>query len=187
MVQLSLNTWFCEENTASFEFFVYVEKLTTIELHLRFNFSNPLRISIGKRPDTMEITVKDTNLFVSKYTGKTMIRDALIEVDLPRQFPDDYDSLALVSNYSNALEVSYTSTSTASILFTFLLGVTLKPLWHFKNAMQISSYLRHVAYMPANVNEILDSMNDAVTFKPVYDWVVDTGVTKVNKHKDEIR
>ena len=67
-----------------------------------------------------------------------------------------------------------------------MLGITLKPLWHFKNAMQISAYLRHVAYLPANVHKILKSMNDAATFKPVHDWVFDTGVTKVYKHKDEI-
>ena len=41
--------------------------------------------------------------------------------------------------------------------------------------------------MPANVLKMLKSINNAVTFKPFYDWVIDTGLSKVKKHKDEIR
>ena len=79
----------------------------------------------------------------------------------------------MLEQSGGALEATYTSCGSLTLVATFFLGITLKPLWNFKNAMQIVAYLRHLAYMPANVNTWLISLNDAVTFKPVKDYFIE--------------
>ena len=74
---------------ASLEFFVAIEKFTPWELLLRFKFSNPLSISIGKNPDVLRITLIDPTLFISQRTGKTMDAGYEIISEIPRQYPNE--------------------------------------------------------------------------------------------------
>ena len=163
-----------------FEFFVYVDKLTPFELQLRFEFSRPLSISIGSYSEVMRISVINPNLFISKKTGKTLVGGVIDGSTIPRQFKNQ-DEFNLMEQSNGALEVTYQSCGSLTLFATFLLGVSLKPLWNFKNAMQIIAYLRHLAYMPANVDSMLTSLNDAVTFKPVKDYIFEEHLIPTNE------
>ena len=61
-----------------FEFYVSVEKFTPRELFLRFDFTNPLSISIGKNPDILRTMIINPDLFISKKTGKTVLKGTSI-------------------------------------------------------------------------------------------------------------
>jgi hypothetical protein len=39
---------------------------------LKFNFANPLHISIGRKPDILIAKVIDPNLFISQITGEAI-------------------------------------------------------------------------------------------------------------------
>ena len=53
--------------------------------------------------------------------------------------------------------------------------------------MDVFAYLRHVGSMPANVSEILQSLHDAVTLKPVYVRISDWAVEAVDDAEDDLR
>ena len=50
--------------------------------------------------------------------------------------------------------------------------------------MQVIAYMRHLEYMPANVNSMLVSLNNAVTFKPVYEWIAHSTLGKQTNASD---
>ena len=67
-----------------FEFFVSLKELTSWNLLLKVNFTNPLSISIGKQPDILITTIIDPRLFISRNTGKTLVGGTRIVTELPR-------------------------------------------------------------------------------------------------------
>ena len=82
----------------------------------------------------MRTAVIDPNLFISKATGKTLIGGVIGENEIPRQFPDT-ESLVKLEKTGDAIEVSYQTTGSLTFFATFVIGVSLKPLWNFKNEM----------------------------------------------------
>ena len=91
-----------------FEFFVFVEAFTPWELTLRFEFSSPLSISIGKNPDILRTTVINPKLFISKNSGKTMAGGSASTINtvMPRQYPNEAEFI-LIETTAETLEVSY--------------------------------------------------------------------------------
>ena len=65
------------------------------------------------------------------------------------------------------------SASTQTIGFSQLivaipLALSLKSLWFLMNMMQVVAYLRHIEHLPANVETILESLDDAIGFKFIF-------------------
>ena len=57
---------------------------------LRFTFESPLSVSIGDEPDILTLEFVDTELFVSKESGKSIESDtSLIKKQLPKQFKSE--------------------------------------------------------------------------------------------------
>ena len=69
-------------------FDVYIRSIQDDNMMLDFIFDNPLSISIGKRPDIMNIKFVEPSLFISKETGKALPAETLISKTIPKQFPD---------------------------------------------------------------------------------------------------
>ena len=67
-----------------FGFTVAMLSLTEFELVLKFEFSFPLSMSIGKSPEIMRTTIINPNLFTSKATGMTLIGGVVSTNELPR-------------------------------------------------------------------------------------------------------
>ena len=69
-----------------FDFSVEVTKFEPRELNIKFEFANPLAISIGKVPDIIRATVIKPDLFSSKDSGKTVKNGTSLEIAMPRQY-----------------------------------------------------------------------------------------------------
>ena len=117
-----------------FKFSVQIDKFTEAALVLSFDFVYPLSISMGSSPDIMRITVTDPSIFISKATGKTLVGGVVSENEIPRQFVSPESSVRLEQS-GKAIEVSYQASGGLTLFATFFLGISLKPLWNFKNAM----------------------------------------------------
>ena len=54
-----------------------------------------------------------------------------------------------------------------------MFGVSLKPLWAFTNSMQVLTYLRHAETMPAHVNWMLNSIDEAINLEDLKAALID--------------
>ena len=91
----------------------------------------------------LKASIIDPILFVSNDTGKTIAGGDVFETKVPRQ----YKNLAvfdIATATEDALESAYQISSLGTIIIALCIGVTLKPLWIFKNVMQIVAYFRHL-------------------------------------------
>ena len=61
---------------------------TSDSLFLKLDFGKPLSLSIGNKPDKLIISFRETDLFVSAESGKSLKRGTSIEMLIPKQFPD---------------------------------------------------------------------------------------------------
>ena len=91
MIRGSIDSASIEE----FDFIVELIEFTEIQLIYKFEFSNPLSISIGSVPDIFRQTILLENLFISKESGRTIAVGTVIDTPTPRQFPnaDEYQLL----------------------------------------------------------------------------------------------
>ena len=72
-----------------FDYAIQLNEFTARSMTLKFEFSDPLSISTGRTPDIFRAKIIEPNLFISKTTGKTVEKDTLVEVEVPRQFPTE--------------------------------------------------------------------------------------------------
>ena len=66
---------------------------------------------------------------------------------------------------TSAVEGTAQSVGLSQFLIAIPIAISLKSFWFLMNMMQIIAYLRHIEQLPANVETILQSLNNAITFK----------------------
>ena len=70
---------------------VNLDKFESNELQLKFVFENPLSISIGSELDQVVLVIVQETMFTSKSTFKTIQRNNKLQVQIPKQFPDQIE------------------------------------------------------------------------------------------------
>ena len=74
----------------------------------------------------------------------------MFKTAIPRQFNDE-KTFIIVTTTEAAFEVTYQMSSTAMFSLALFINFSLKPLWIFKNVMQVVSYCRILRQIPANL------------------------------------
>lgn len=94
-----------------FEFYAYALQFTPSELVIKFEFANPLLISIGQKLDIVRVTVIRPDLFIVKDSGKTVANGTKLEIEIPRQYSSEAEWLFM----QTASSVMTASTETAGL------------------------------------------------------------------------
>jgi len=61
------------------------------------------------------------------------------------------------------------------IVVTILLAASLKSMWNLMNVIQVLAYVRFYSGWPAFMTKVFEFMDNAITLKPVTDFVFDLG------------
>ena len=61
------------------------------------------------------------------------------------------------------------------IVVTLLLAASLKSMWNLMNVIQVLAYVRFYSGWPAFMTKVFEFMDNAITMKPVTDYVFDYG------------
>ena len=80
------------QDTDNLTYSVMLKSWNQSHIILQLNFSEPMMISIGSKPDILSIRVVNSPLFVSQ-SGATLGDNIIIMDDIPPQIPLVYDSL----------------------------------------------------------------------------------------------
>ena len=115
-----------------FEFSVQLYSFTEHELVLQFKFIKPLSISIGQVAEMARVTLLNTDLFYSSESGKTLEKEKVYELSIPRQFRNN-DEKETIENTGEVMKTAADTGGALNILITFLMGISLKALWIFMN------------------------------------------------------
>lgn len=67
-------------------FDVKIEDYDERSVELKFEFENPLSVSIGDEPDTLVIEFVENELFTSRETGKSLAPHSIVAQIIPKQF-----------------------------------------------------------------------------------------------------
>ena len=148
-------------------FTMLLVELSEKRLVLQAEFQNPLSVSIGSKPDVLKVQIVDPNLFIGKESGKTLQTDSVYEMTIPRLF-NNQQTFEIVTSADEALGSVYQLSSTTTLLIALFINFSMKPLWIFKNVMQVIVHCRILRQLPANLGTTLDALNYAVYLKPHY-------------------
>ena len=113
----------------------------------------------------MRVEIVDPSLFISAESGKTLLTESIYETPIPRLFSDQ-ETFEIVTSTEETFEVVYQLSSTATFIFALLVNFSMKPLWIFKNIMQVIVHCRIFKQLPANLASGLEALNFAVELKP---------------------
>jgi len=64
------------------------------------------------------------------------------------------------------------------IIVTIVLAASLKSMWNLMNVIQVLAYVRFYSGWPAFMTKVFEYMDNAITMKPVTDFVFEYGQSK---------
>jgi len=137
-----------EERKLRFE--PVLDDFTGSKLSIKFEFDNPLYVSIGETPDRIVAQFTDPRLLIDPETGMFVQTPGMIS-ELPRMLLSD--DATEVLGASCFLVASATNTFiVVLILIAFSLVAMTKSIWQFVNTIQILAYMRWMVEWPANAD-----------------------------------
>ena len=81
-----------DEDISNLTYYLTVDSWTPENLKVSVNFSDPMKISQGPMRDSLYLTVKKPEMFVSAFTYKQFdTSNTILKANLPRQFPKNVD------------------------------------------------------------------------------------------------
>ena len=101
---------------------------------LHFDFDWPLHASVGHEFDSVDCSITNSLLFISKESGLPVKEETTLESSVPRQFQSFYE-YALVQNTGTTVEVVTEASFASQVVVTLLIGISLKSMWNLMNVM----------------------------------------------------
>ena len=154
-------------------------------LTFKLKFDSPTAVSIGESKDVMVVTVADASFFASADSGLAIQEGTTITRVLPKMLPGEEFGAIMDTTKGSVESVGQTLVAT-QILVTLFIAVSLKSLWNLMTVAQVLAYMRFYTAWPAFMMLILEYADNAITLKPISDYVYDYGKTQYQKANETL-
>lgn len=144
-------------------------------MFLQFEFEQWFQVSIGSQPDQMRLEFIEPKLFSSKTSGLSIEDGKYVFVQLPQHFPDE-ETFIQVEIISDAIVKVSESAFWSSLLIAVLISLSLKVMWNIMNVMQVLAYTRLFSLWPANIKQVMDAIQLAITMDVFYARLTNWGL-----------
>lgn len=139
----------------------YMSAFGGSEMKIKFNFENPLEVSVGSTPDKILARFTDPRLLIDTATGMFVQSPPMVS-ELPRMFMSDDATEVLMASCN----VVASATNTVLVLFIiigFSLVAMTKSIWQFINLVQLMAYMKYFVQWPANTVLGLDCLDYSIS------------------------
>ena len=122
----------------------------------------------------MIATIVDGTFFSSSENGLPIEPGTTIEQILPKMYESKEQAVAMETT-EYAVNQAANTFIVFQIVVTILLAASLKSMWNLMNVIQVLAYVRFYSGWPAFMTKVFEFMDNAITMKPVTDFVFDYG------------
>ena len=132
-------------------------------------------VSIGSQKDVLVAETQDENFFSRIDNPENINRGTQVKFSMPRQFNADDEFNIFVNEIHSLILQAAQVLLISNVGLTLVVAISLKAFWNLLNVIQVLTFLIYFTSWPAIVSEVLNSLFEAITLKPIIDPIFEKG------------